>query len=368
MTYMLLFHFSLLVLCSIDDAYHNQFESFRNELKNEEDYFIGKNHTITTRTTITSALKVLITNVVFHKCTYSSGYGGAVYYSMAGGKVLIEFSTFYACTANHNGGAISIYNCKSDFALYCVCGFKCYTTGGNQFGHGYGQFMYTSLGTNNLDYKGSSAISLSHKYNANRMAICTYGGKQIYTSVNISYNSATYYATMYAMDSTETTYITYCSLNANNVTGAFCLYITGTGFLIIDTCNLINNDIGSDSDYPDNAVITSYRKTNISNCCILGNYAYKSKPKMVLYCSTTMILCDSCIEGKFSRISTYNVITDSDKFYLNNLKFTKTENYCDTGIEQVGDLTPIPDLFITYEQKIYNRLRAVVSYSTLLFS
>ena len=129
-----------------------------------------------------------------------------------------------------------------------------------------------------------------------------------------------------------TLYITYCSINSNTASQN-CIGISDGKEYVIDTCNIINN-VGPNTIFCD-------KQTTIRNCCILNNdsptfYFFIYKVPVTIY--------DSCVEGSLSGISTINVITNSDKFYLHDLIFTSTAEYCYSGIDKVGELTPTPIL------------------------
>ena len=64
---------------SLIEDYNELFESFRNQLTTEGNYFYGKPQPISGRTVL-SELIVHITNTVFKKCFTSNDYGGAIKY------------------------------------------------------------------------------------------------------------------------------------------------------------------------------------------------------------------------------------------------------------------------------------------------
>ena len=93
---LLILHSLITLSSSIIDDYNTLFINYRKELTKEPNYFSGKPQPISERTVISES-KVHITNTVFESCHYKNKYGGAIYYSYSGGKILIEFSTFSNC-------------------------------------------------------------------------------------------------------------------------------------------------------------------------------------------------------------------------------------------------------------------------------
>ena len=178
-------------------------------------------------------------------------------------------------------------------------------------------------------------------------------GKQICTLSNVSYNNVKRYSSILFNYGTYTSNITFCSINSNYASNNFCIilynYVSSSNY-IIDTCNIINN-VGK-------YTIACYRKTTIQNCCILNNTA------SLLFEGTSYItIYYSCVEGSLSGIKTYNTTTDSNKFFLNNLKFTKTGEYCYSGIDKVGELKPLPVILNvkTYKNNNYYKFKKTLN-------
>ena len=285
---------------------------------------------------------IYVTNTVFKDCS-TTEKGGTIFFELSNGKILVEFSTFIDCHAKNNGGSIRATDC--DCVVYCICSTGSYTTENDHF-------LWTGLNKDDrLNYVNSSSACLTPKKGIDTI-ICIRYGKQICTSVNISYNNVTSYGAIFSNFGSGISYITYCSINSNIASDFYCIYFHGGQEFIIDTCNIINNDIGSgNGKYNDNAVITTHKPTKITNCCILGNTASGSITTQIFYSNSgaAISLYDSCVEGSLSSIAKFNnVTTNSEHFYLHNLKFTSTAEYCYSGIDKVGELTPIPDPTATF--------------------
>ena len=290
---------------------------------------------------------VYITKSIFNGCYNLDYQGGAICYENLFGQILIEFSTFKNCsTKGFVGGAIYTNGCDS--VIYCVCGNNCYTSS-------WGQFLYTTSNKNfpeKLNYVNSSSVFCSKPINNGNAPIYLEFCKQICSSVNVSYNHVKSYSALYFDEGSYTTYIKYCSINSNIASDSYCIFLASSSYdneYEIDTCNIINNDVRNGTS-ENNAVITCSKNTVIRNCCIIGNIVSDILSNKIFHADTKIgiLLNDSCVEGSLQDISeSNNVITDKNEFFLNNLRFTATDEYCYAGIDKVGDLTPIPDYIPT---------------------
>lgn len=323
----LILHSLITLSSSTVEDYNTLFTNYREELAQETNYFSGKPQPISERTDLTNELKVYITNTVFERCFYA-GNGGAIYYSKSGGKIFIEFSTFSECSAYVWGGAICIFFSDCDCVLYCLCGFKCKTTAADS----YCQFILAYIeNVERLNFMNSSSVCLSiAQQSDNRFIISMVYGKQICTSVNVSHNKVIQHSAIMFDFSSETSHISYCSINSNTASKFYCILLADQGKeYAIDTCNIINN-VGQ-------YTIVCSKQTTIRNCCILNN---NISELFGIYNNAHVTIYDSCVEGSLSGITTINVTTDSNQFYLHNLKFTSTAKYCYSGIDKVIKPTP----------------------------
>ena len=197
---------------------------------------------------------------------------------------------------------------------------------------------------NKLIYINSSSVCSTPQTNS--MTIELIYGKQVCTSMNISHNEVTYYSAIYINYGSDISYITYCSINSNYAYYDYCVSLNGDGTgtdYEIDTCNIINNEQRR-SNYP---MFYFKKDTVIKDCCILNNKDTDNQNDFTLFgifsnCSLTFIhcYCQEFIKGGSGDIDTNNIETSE---FINKLKFTATDAYCYSGIDQVGDLTPIPD-------------------------
>ena len=309
--------FCTYIRCSSVDDYNNLFASFRIQLSEEQNSFFEKPQPISNRADLSSKSKVYITYTLFKGCSISNNQGGAIYYSNSGGKILIEFSTFSQCNAS-SSGALRINNC--DCVIYCVCSNNCCS-------NSVGQFIYSTLNNKGkLNFINYSSICAT---NNNRYSdtLDMYYGKQICTKGNISYNNLNRFSGIYFGSGSDSSYITYCSINSNTATES-CIGLSSFGINYnIDTCNIINNKINRRTIWAD-------RPTTIQNCCIFNNTNSPLFYSMINIYSYLSIH-SSCVDVSLSGISTDNVTTDSNKFYLNYLKFTSTEKYCNSGFGEL---------------------------------
>ena len=136
---------------------------------------------------------------------------------------------------------------------------------------------------------------------------------------------------------TDTTFITYCSINANIAYDSYCIRFSfDASKYEIDKCNIVNNDIGpGEYSNGDNAVIMCLGDLIISNCCILGNTISNSPTTRIFYNYKTLTInqcyCQIFVIAGTGILDTSSITTSE---FINNLKFTATAEYCFTSITE----------------------------------
>ena len=140
------------------------------------------------------------------------------YIATTSSKMLIETSTFNACTSFSDGG--SIYQSEGNFILSKCCGFKCYSTGTNVGG----MFAYTTLSAGSKNTVLDTSISFSYDVEDNipgyHASLDLRQGSIYVNTLNTSYNNIKQNAGIYfcIRSSDEISYISFASIRENNST------------------------------------------------------------------------------------------------------------------------------------------------------
>jgi hypothetical protein len=241
------------------------------------DYFTG-NPNIQYSDEYTTQQNPSVTGVYVLKCLFrsmtSTANGGALLCSSTT-YLLVELTSFFSCKTNSNcGGAICISGSNSQYVLYGVCGYDCYST--YTSGTSLGQFSYNSLFTEvtSKNYINYSSIARCVTTNSNaHYTICHHSGNNSYPSVNISMNKCYGRSGLYCCppsDSTVTCLFTYTTFSDNIALGFTCISLcTSDAKYNIKSCNILRNTQSSTSE----GTIYTRGNTMIEDSCILENEA-----------------------------------------------------------------------------------------------
>ena len=180
-----------------------------------------------------------ISKCYFHQMS-SESTGGAISYSVTGGKFLVESSLFNNCSARTNGGAI--YLSFGDCVINKVCGYQCSAI--------YESFcdIYQSSETKEKNFVHESSIA---SCNASLQYTMHHDKGYIEAvSLNLSHNQAkshSAFACVPSLTSDTNTYgtiITYSSFTNNNATNQYCLYFSfynSANNFLINNSNILSN-------------------------------------------------------------------------------------------------------------------------------
>lgn len=263
----------------------------------------------------------------FIRCSTTSENGGAIRY-WTEGQMLVEYCLFLECVSGKSAGGIHATGCSC--IVSSTCDKNCRSTAGCN-----GQFLLTELTTNAFNYIFQSSIvdTMGEKYSGAPINLDK--GNQICTSVNISNNHVQYYCAFKFYFGTSYPITTYSSFNSNEATQDICMY---TDKMKIFHCNIINNIEGSTSS----GIIHCDQKAEVMNCCILGNSGQGDWK--LFYCYSDLIQIVQCTLPSEDQIKARGTIIIEACFgtpILHYLAFTEDGKNCFSGIESVGDLTPL---------------------------
>jgi hypothetical protein len=304
------------------------------------DYFAGVTlqQTInkqTTRQTPTSS-SVYVSNCFFKSITSESSGGALCCTSVS--QLLVEFSSFFTCRANGNGGGIHFYNTGSgECVLNEVCCNDCCTTTGT-----WGQFLnaYVQNIESKKNYVNYSSIARCITDLSNTCeTLCQCYGRDCCQSVNISMNKISDRSGIYFCTTVDSNSVTgsllYSSFADNNASRYNCIHLNNAANFEIKCCNIIRNTQVELNSY---GTIRANWNTNIYDSCILEN-----KATYIFYAdsSSYTITLSNCTVDSTSHtngfVLTYTII----KSFIHALNHISTAN-CQSEYDSVGTLTINP--------------------------
>jgi hypothetical protein len=283
-----------------------------------------------------SASSIYVLKSLF-RSMLSTSSGGALYCSSTT-CLLVESTSFFSCrTSSQLGGAICLSASNSQYVLYGVCGYDCYST----YSGSLGQFSYNSLSTavSNKNYINYSSIARCVSTNSNsHYMICHHSGNNSYPSVNISMNKCNSRSGLYccpSSDSTVTGSFSYTTFADNVAIAHTCISLCTSGAKFnIKSCNILRNTQGNINT---EGTIASWGNLMIDDSCILENTATNIFFQASSSYTITISRCTVDSTSNNGYLTTRNTITKSFILALNHMS---TQN-CHAGYDSASYLTPI---------------------------
>ena len=285
---------------------------------------------------------VWISNCYFYDMSNNvgNGHGGAIYWTVAGGKILIESSTFFSTNAKYYG-AICIYNGNAVFNR--ICGYKCSSSNNVCF-----STIQGSSRTINTVHDSSVAYCVASSY----YTMYHYYGCIDIKSVNLSHNKASSYSALTCRPSstnggTYGTNISYSSFSNNTASSQWCIYLRYSNSVAkqyeINNSNIIENS-------GDQTIYVYYGELTMRKTCMMNN----KKATYYFYLRQSGVKCtliDCSIDNTDKTGSGSLSRTGSTDSFINGLTFISTgdcKNIIDTisGVPLTGIIERIKVCFI----------------------
>ena len=273
-----------------------------------------------------NAQSVYIYNCFF-KGLVSPEDGGAVLYSVNGGYILVEKSTFEQCATTANYTAAIRVDAGNSIISH-ICGYNCTSAQNDGF--------YSCCDQDN-ERRINSVFETSacHCEAGTRYTIFNYWGFIEVKSLNLSFNQAPYYSGLTTKakllnEAGDETDVRFSSFANNIATIDLCIYLANNwnkaGSHKVSFCNIIYNR-GSNLFQLDGT-------TTVTDSCIMmneGNYFLISSndPTTLINCSIDKVPSSS--DSIITKISTQSFIL--------GLSFIKT-GHCKNKFDVIGSLTP----------------------------
>jgi predicted outer membrane repeat protein len=217
-----------------------------------------------------NANNVYVYDCFFHDFSSSSN-GGAIYCSSSVYKLLIEQSSFFSCKTSAYGGGGVYFDCSGNYecVMSKICAFGCSC-------NNHGQFAFISIhnSANHKNHFNDSTITHSLKDGKTQYdSIFLRSDTILFPSNNLTnnecYRSSAFCCVSRRSTTSETCWITYCSVVNNTANGGYyCIRLySSSSTHRIDACNIINNKQTTTTEG------TIYVVTDIlfKDSCILGN-------------------------------------------------------------------------------------------------
>jgi hypothetical protein len=282
---------------------------------------------------------VYVFDCFFRDISYSSN-GGAISCGGSVYKLLIEQSSFFSCKiSSGRGGGVYFSNTGNyECVMSKICAFGCSCSD-------FGQFASISLynNANNKNHVNDSTITHSLKEGKSQYDSVYLRGETILVPSNNFTNNECYYSSAFCCDTTrsstsETCWISYCSVVNNTANGGSqCIRLyNSVSIHCIDTCNIINNKQTTTGSG------TIYASTNIliKDSCILGN----NEGKTVFYASSSCKITVSNCTVDNNRYSGSVIFTKSiERSFIHALSHIVTRS-CDSYFDSYGTLTAKPNI------------------------
>jgi hypothetical protein len=287
-----------------------------------------------------NANNVYVYDCFFHDISYSSS-GGAINCGSSVYKLLIEQSSFISCkTSSGNGGGVYFQNtANAESVLSKICAFGC--SCGNS-----GTFAYIYLGSN-VNYKNhvnDSTITRSLKEGKSQWdTIYFYTDTILVPSDNFT-NNELYCSSAFCCHSSrsttsETCWITYCSVVNNTANGGYiCIRLySSSSTHRLDTCNIISNKQTTTTQ----GTIYAYTNILFKDSCILGND--EGKTFFYFYSSSYKITVSNCTIDNTRYTGGGSVILTQTikRSFIHALSHIVTRS-CDSYFDSYGTLTAKP--------------------------
>ena len=323
---------------------HGQFSDVFGASNNLEN-ITNKERTGTNKFTPSKA-DVSVANCLFHDCSSSSSYGGAIYCSSTIERIFIEETTFITCTTSkEKAGGIYFSNSNNgECVIFRTCSFNCSST--YSIGNSNGQCAYIETHYDDILSKNEvNESTIAGTKNENTKSYYTlflYYSNIMCSSVNITNNECCFFTALVCVPTkanTCTSFVMYASIvnnSANNGHGCISLDNQGSTQLI-STSNIINNKQSTDNS----ATIRTNANLFINESCIIGN----NEDKYVFYedgssCKISITNCtlDSDIIAGRRYSGSFTIICSKEYGFINALSHIVTEK-CKSSFDSYGTLT-----------------------------
>jgi hypothetical protein len=302
---------------------------------------------------------VYVHDSVFRSCS-SSANGGALSCSSSVIRLLVEHSSFISCktSSGYGGGIYFKSTTTGQCVLNRICGYDCIKSNTGNI-RGIFAYIYMSKDLNYKNHVNDSSITQSINKNMDSIfPLALEYGNVLCPSDNFTNNFCNRYPSVGCYPTGGTTSVTfslsYSSVVNNTADGNYgwgCIHIIGSDSnpsYIIDTCNVINNKITTESY----GIIQMNANSFIKNSCILGNAIGKrvfsiGSGKLTL--SNCTIDDDIFTSGRYTGSVTVDKTIKST--FINGLSHIVTQK-CDSYFDSFGTLTVKPYVPTEYFRRI----------------